>query len=163
MKSSLFMNFSVDKENKKIKVEREFAAPLETVWAAWTQSEILDKWWAPKPWKVKTKYQNFEEGGKWLYAMVGPEGEEHWSFASYKTIVPQKSYTAGDGFCDSDGNINTTLPQSTWNNQFKAQDNHTMVSIEITFNKLEDLEGIVSMGFEEGFKMGMGNLDELLG
>ena len=34
MKSSLLMNFSVDKENKKIKVEREFAAPADKVWAA---------------------------------------------------------------------------------------------------------------------------------
>ena len=38
MKNSLVMRFSLDKENKKIKVEREFAAPLEKVWAAWTKA-----------------------------------------------------------------------------------------------------------------------------
>ena len=38
------MNFVIDKENRKVKVAREFAAPLSKVWSAWTQSELLDKW-----------------------------------------------------------------------------------------------------------------------
>ena len=49
------MNFVVDKENNKVNVSREFAAPISKVWPAWTQSLILDQWWAPKPWKAKTK------------------------------------------------------------------------------------------------------------
>ena len=48
-KTILLMDFSVDKENKRISVKREFAAPLSRVWAAWTESELLDQWWAPKP------------------------------------------------------------------------------------------------------------------
>ncbi|HYG14458.1 MAG TPA: SRPBCC domain-containing protein, partial [Bacteroidia bacterium] len=77
MKNNLLMDFNVDKANRKIKVTREFAAPLSQVWEAWTNSQVLDQWWAPKPWKAKTKTMNFTEGGYWLYAMVGPEGEEH--------------------------------------------------------------------------------------
>ncbi|MDZ7624970.1 MAG: SRPBCC domain-containing protein [Ignavibacteriaceae bacterium] len=61
------MDFIVDKQNNKVKVTREFAAPLSKVWAAWTQSELLDQWWAPKPWKAKTKEMEFKEGGHWLY------------------------------------------------------------------------------------------------
>jgi len=41
--STLFLNFSVDKENKKINVEREFAAPVSKVWAAWTESQLIDQ------------------------------------------------------------------------------------------------------------------------
>jgi len=48
--SALLMKFSVDKENNKIKVKREFAAPVAKVWAAWTEGHLLDQWWAPKPW-----------------------------------------------------------------------------------------------------------------
>jgi uncharacterized protein YndB with AHSA1/START domain len=55
--------FSVDKEHKRITVEKEFAAPKSEVWAAWTQSNLLDKWWAPKPWKSETKNMDFKEGG----------------------------------------------------------------------------------------------------
>ena len=161
MKSSLLMNFSVDKENRKIKVEREFAAPLANVWSAWTESDILDQWWAPKPWKAKTKSMDFREGGYWLYAMIGPEGEVHWSRADFKSIAPLKSYSAQDAFCDESGNINPTQPRSVWTNKFSEASNSTTVSIEIQFDKLSDLEGLMEMGFKEGFTAGLENLDEL--
>ena len=162
MKSNLVMDFSVDRENSKINVKREFAAPLARVWAAWTQPELLDQWWAPKPWKARTKSMDFTEGGRWLYAMVGPEGEEHWSFAEYKKIIPQKSFTGLDGFSDSEGNINTDLPSAEWQTNFSASEDHTMVDISITYENLADLEQFLQMGFKEGFTMGLENLDELL-
>ena len=162
MKSNLLLNFNVDKENKKIFVDREFAAPVPKVWAAWTQQELLDQWWAPKPWVAKTKSLDFREGGKWLYAMVGPEGEEHWSLATYGPIVPEKSFTGDDGFCDADGNVNDSLPGSHWDYTFEDKTDKTLVSIEITYKSLEDLEANIQMGFKEGFTMGMENLDELL-
>ncbi len=61
---------SKDAANKKLIVVREFDAPLEQVWKAWTDSNILDKWWAPKPWKAKTKSMDFREGGTWLYSLM---------------------------------------------------------------------------------------------
>ncbi len=53
-----------DMANKKIKVTRSFDATPEQVWSAWTDEEILDQWWAPKPWKAKTKSMDFHEGCK---------------------------------------------------------------------------------------------------
>src|SRR5688572_18009557 len=114
MKSSLLMNFTVDKKNNKLLVEREFAAPLSNVWASFTQSELLDQWWAPKPWQARTKSMDFREGGFWLYAMVGPEGEEHWGRMDYKTINPQKSFSAQDSFVDPEGKINPDLPRANF-------------------------------------------------
>ena len=55
MKSSLLFNFSVDKENKTINIQREFNANLELVWKAWTEPELLNQWWAPKPYHIETK------------------------------------------------------------------------------------------------------------
>ena len=161
MKSNLLMNFSVDKENKTIKVERAFAASIDKVWAAWTQSDILDKWWAPKPWKAQTKSMDFSVGGYWLYAMVGPEGEEHWARADFESISPLRSYSAQDSFCDENGEINTEFPRSTWTNKFSELSDKTLVSIEIGYEKLSDLEATIEMGFKEGFTAGMENLDEL--
>ena len=86
MKSNLLFDFYVNKENKTIHIKREFNADLELVWKAWTTAELLDRWWGPKPWKVETKTMDFREGGFWLYAMVSPEGEKHWSKANYISI-----------------------------------------------------------------------------
>jgi PhnB protein len=161
MKNSLVMDFAVDKVNKKIKVEREFAASLAKVWAAWTDSKILDRWWAPKPWQAKTKIMNFTEGGYWLYAMVGPDGTTQWCRADYKSINPLKSYSGLDAFCDDKGNIDQTFPRSTWKLKFSANSDSTIVSIEISYEELSDLEKIVEMGFKEGFTAAMENLDKL--
>lgn len=162
MKSNLVMNFVVDKENRKVFVEREFAAPVSKVWSAFTESQILDQWWAPKPWQAKTKSQDFQEGGFWLYAMVGPDGTEHWARFNYDSISPQKSFTGEDAFCDADGVLNPAFPTSNWSNTFSETGDSTMVSIEIKYDTLSDLEKFLEMGFKEGFTMGLDQLDQLL-
>lgn len=161
MESNLVIDFTVNKENKTITVNREFAAGLSLVWDAYTKSAILDQWWAPKPWKARTKSMDFSVGGTWLYAMVGPEGEEHWSIARYTQIEPQKSFTGWDAFTDPEGTINPEMPQSKWETSFKAQGDHTLVTFEITYDDLSQLEATLQMGFKEGFISAMENLDEI--
>src|SRR2546423_15478404 len=92
--------FTKDLANKKITVVREFNAPVDQVWKAWTESELLDQWWAPKPWKANTKSMDFREGGLWHYYMESPDGSRHFSVVKYKSIIPNKSFIAVDGFCD---------------------------------------------------------------
>lgn len=53
MKNDLLFDFTVSKENKTIHIKREFNANLELVWQAWTTAELLDQWWAPKPYQNK--------------------------------------------------------------------------------------------------------------
>jgi uncharacterized protein YndB with AHSA1/START domain len=162
MKTNLEFDFSVDKANRKITVKKEFAAEVAVVWDAYTKSEILDQWWAPRPWKAKTKTMDFREGGSWLYAMVGPEGEEHWALASYKSIKPQKGFTGLDAFADANGKINQDMPQSQWNVVFTDKGPSTLVEFEITFDDLAQLETTLEMGFKEGLTSAMEGLEELL-
>ena len=153
---------SKDAANKKLIVVREFDAPLGEVWKAWTDSSILDEWWAPKPWKAKTKSMDFREGGVWLYSMVGPDGSESFCRADFKTIVENKSFTADDAFCDENGNVTREIPGMHWKNEFSTTTEGTKVEVEITFDSEADMDTIISMGFEEGFTAAHGNLDELL-
>jgi len=156
------MDFVIDKENKRVRVTREFTAPLSKVWASYTQRELLDQWWAPKPWKANTKEMDFKDGGHWLYVMAGPEGEEHWCREDFKSVVPMKSFKAVDAFCDSIGKVNDEFPKSTWAIEFSEANNKTTVKIEMQCESLADLEKYIEMGFQEGFTMALGNLDELL-
>ncbi|WP_026728821.1 SRPBCC family protein [Flavobacterium denitrificans] len=161
MKSNLLMNFTVDKESSTVNVKREFNAPLSDVWSAWTEAEILDQWWAPAPWKARTKSMEFNEGGRRLYAMVGPEGEEHWAIADFTSITPKTNFKYLDAFCDSEGNLNTEFPRSNWNVNFSEQGDSTFVDIAIKHKNLEDLEQIIAMGFKEGFTIAMEGLDKI--
>ena len=128
-----------DVANKKIFVSRQFDAPKTKVWEAWTTSSLLDKWWAPKPYKAITKSMDFREGGTWLYKMEGPDGNGMWARLDYKKIEPKNYYIALDAFCDENGNINTEFSRMNWKNTFVDKGNATSVEIEITFDKIEDL------------------------
>src|SRR6187431_177630 len=110
MNKQLTFDFDVDKQNKTITIKRKFDAPLSVVWDAYTKSDLLDKWWAPKPWKAKTKSMDFREGGKWIYSMNGPEGEVHWSISNFTKILPNKRFTGLDAFSDANGNVNKEMP-----------------------------------------------------
>lgn len=161
MKSNLLMNFTVDKENSTVNVKREFNAPLANVWSAWTEPAILDQWWAPAPWKSRTKSMDFREGGRRLYAMVGPQGEEHWAIADFTSISPKTNFKYADAFSDSEGNLNKDFPSSKWDVTFSENDNATFVDIIIKHDKISDLEMIIEMGFKEGFTIAMEGLDAI--
>ena len=162
MKKAILFDFTVDKENRKIHVKRRFEAPLDLVWAAWTDQEILDLWWAPKPWRAETKFLDFREGGRWLYNMIGPNGEGQWCFFEYNKIMPMQSFTGYDAFCDEEEVVDHTKPKVDWNNQFSEEDGEsTLVDIELGFGNLSDLEAIIQMGFKEGFTIAMEGLDEI--
>ncbi len=162
MKNNRTTIFNLDKKNNKIHIEHNFSVHLVKVWIAFTDSKMLDQWWAPKPWKARTEKMDFSEGGKWLYVMMGPKGDKHWGRTDYKTIIPQESFTALDGFCNSKGELIQDLPQIHWSTYFKEDNNLTKVNFDLTFNTLDDLEKLLEMGMKEGFTAALENLDSIL-
>jgi uncharacterized protein YndB with AHSA1/START domain len=160
MKNDLLFEFTVDKTAKTAFINREFDADLALVWDAFTKSEILDQWTAPKPWTSKTKFMNFEVGGQRFYAMVSPEGLERWSIQTYTSISPKTNFKMCNAFADEEGN--PELPGSDWDYHFSEQNGTTKVSISIYNESLTRLERMIEMGFKEGFTMSMRNLEDLL-
>jgi len=139
-----------------------YDADASKVWDYFTKSELLDQWWAPKPWKCETKNQDFKEGGEWLYSMVGPEGERHYAKVNYGEITEHRSFDGVDAFCDENGNINEDFAQSKWLFGFTGVEEGTKVTINIHFSTPEAMNQQLEMGFEEGFKMGLTQLAEII-
>ncbi len=160
MTNSLLFDFTVDKAKKTAFVNREFDADLSLVWDAFTKAEILDQWWAPKPFSSKTKVMNFEVGGRRFYAMVSPEGQERWSVQKYTSISPKTNFKFLNAFADKDEN--PELPGSEWDLSFSEQNGRTKVSVTIYNESLERMEKMIEMGFKEGFAMTLKGLEELL-
>ena len=160
MKNDLLFDFTVNKAAKTVFIKREFAAELSLVWDAFTKAEILDQWNAPGPWTAKTKYMNFEVGGKRFYAMVSPEGQEHWSIQTFTSISPKTNFKMFNAFAEKDEN--PQLPGSDWDYTFSEQNEKTTVHITIYNESLARMEKMIEMGFTEGFKMSMANLENLL-
>jgi uncharacterized protein YndB with AHSA1/START domain len=160
MGTNLLFDFTVDKTTKTVFINREFSAELSLVWDAFTKPELLDQWVAPKPWTSKTKYMNFEVGGRRFYAMVSPEGQERWAIQEFTSITPKTNFKMYNSFADQDEN--PELPGSEWNYNFSEQNGITKVGITIYNESLERLERMIEMGFKEGFTMSIDNLEKLL-
>ena len=158
--SNLLFDFTVDKAAKTVYITREFDAKLSLVWDAFTKQELLDQWIAPKPMTSKTKYMDFRVGGKRFYAMVSPEGQEHWAIQEYTSITPKTNFKMHNAFADKDEN--PELPGSEWDHTFSEQNGTTKVNITIYNESLERMEKMIEMGFKEGFTMTLKSLEGLL-
>ena len=159
--NNLLFDFTVDKVAKTVYITREFDADLPLVWDAFTKQEILDQWWAPKPWMSKTKSMDFKVGGRRFYAMLSPEGEEKsWQIQDYTSISPKTNFKFLSVFADKDEN--PYLPGSNWDLNFSEQNATTKVSITIYNDSLERMEKMIEMGFKEGFTVALNELETLL-
>lgn len=154
--------FTKDFERGTLRVERLFDVAPERVWQAHTQSELLGEWWAPQPWKAVTVSMDFREGGKWLYYMLGPEGERHYCTQTYETIEPGISFTGEDYFCDENGVKKEDMPVSHWTMQLVPQENGTQMITTVHYVRADDLRKAIEMGMEEGYTMGLNQLEALL-
>ncbi|HYD35169.1 MAG TPA: SRPBCC domain-containing protein [Vitreimonas sp.] len=154
--------FIKNEADKTLTIERQFAASKEKVWTAWTDSKILEKWWAPEPYKAVTESFSFTEGGKWHYYMAGPNNEKHWSMMEYESINPQDNFTAWDSFADDKGNRNTTMPVSQFKTEFIEKEGQTRVKTVIIFKDVASMNQLMEMGMAEGLAMGHRQLDAVL-
>lgn len=159
MNNDLLFDFTVDKAAKTVLITREFNAKLSLVWDAFTKQEILDQWAAPAPMRCKTKYMNFEVGGRRFYAMISPDGQERWILQEYTSITPKTNFKLYNSFADKDEN--PELPGSEWDHSFSEQNNITKVHITIFNESLERMENLQE-GFKKGYTVMLTNLDNLL-
>lgn len=159
MNNNLLFDFAVNKTEKTVVITREFAAELSLVWDAFTKKDLLDQWVAPAPFTARTKYMNFEVGGKRFYAMVSPDGQESWILQTYTSITPKTNFKLFNAFADKDGNPQPT--GSDWDFNFSERDGITKVSIRIYNESFERMESLLE-GFKSGYTATLANLENLL-
>ncbi|HMK53920.1 MAG TPA: SRPBCC domain-containing protein [Methanobacteriaceae archaeon] len=86
-------------------INRIFDAPPEEVWKAWTDPESVKHWWGPKEFTAPVSRIDLRVGGKYLYCMRSPDGQDFWSTGTYREIVPLHRIVATDSFADEKGNV----------------------------------------------------------
>jgi uncharacterized protein YndB with AHSA1/START domain/pimeloyl-ACP methyl ester carboxylesterase len=152
-----------DVANRTLTVEKDFQAPLDRVWSAWTNPEKLTRWWGPKGWPVTSHAFEFREGGSWHFSMTGPDGSQVWVLLEYLKIRPMTELHAEDSFSNPQGTKTAALPNSTWEVGFrKLAAQSTRVTTRLRFATEADLEKILAMGFETGYASALDNLTEAL-
>lgn len=82
-----------------IKGTREFDAPRELVFAAFTDPKHLAQWWGPNGFTTTTSHFEFKPGGVWRFVMHGPGGRDYQNRITFDEIVPNEriAYRHGGG------------------------------------------------------------------
>lgn len=96
---------TVQKED--IVITRIIDAPLEMVWKAWTDPEMVMRWWGPKYYTSPWCKIDLRVGGKFIFAMRAPKeqgGMENFTAGVYQKIVPLERLEFTQGLADKDGN-----------------------------------------------------------
>lgn len=89
----------------EIVIHRVFNAPVEMVWKAWSTPEHMKQWWGPKGFSSPVCKIDFREGGKYLFCMRTPEGQDLWTTGIYKEIIEHQKIVWTDCFADENGNV----------------------------------------------------------
>jgi uncharacterized protein YndB with AHSA1/START domain len=86
-------------------VTREFDAPRELVWKAFTASEHMKQWWGPKGFVVFASRMDFRPGGTYHYGMRAPDGSAMWGLFRYREITPPERMVFVSSFSDEAGSV----------------------------------------------------------
>jgi uncharacterized protein YndB with AHSA1/START domain len=125
---------------KPLVITRIFDAPRELVWKAWTDVEMLKKWWGPKDFTAPIIKMDFKVGGKYHWCMrgAGPDGKigDFWTTGELKEIIPLEKLVYTDNFSDAEGNV---VPASAYG-MSGGDWGEGIVTI-----KLEDMDGKTKM------------------
>lgn len=92
-------------EEIQIEVTRTFDAPLELLWQAWTEPEHFMKWYGPQGFTTPTCEIDLREGGKHLWSMQSPDGNQMFFTGVYKEVTPMDRLVYTDASSDSEGNL----------------------------------------------------------
>lgn len=127
------MKNEINNKKGQLTIVRVFDAPLEKVWKAWTDLNMLEKWWGPKDFTAPHIELDFREGGKYLYCMKSPDGKEYWSTGVFKEIVPYEKIITTDSFADEKGNIVSA-------EYYGMKDLPLELEVAINFKKIDDMK-----------------------
>ena len=142
----------------QILVTREFDAPKELVWKAWTTPELVKQWWHANRGEVTVSEIDLRVGGTWRSVMVTPDGFEVAFHGEYREIEPYDrlvSTEAYEGIPNPDEN-------ATVNTMTLDEDNgRTTVTILVQCPSREVRDAMIDSGMEAGMQDALTLLEQV--
>ncbi len=106
-------------------ISREFNAPRELVWKAWTERARLMEWFGPKGCTIPVARMDFRAGGEFHYCMRTPDGNEIWGKWIFREIVAPEKIVLANSFADKDGNLTPPAISGAWSLQMLTETTFT--------------------------------------
>lgn len=99
------MTSSTVQKDGVIEITRHFNAPVQKIWAAWTEPDQVMGWWGPAEFTAPQATLDLRVGGAYHFCMRGPDGKDYWTAGVYEEIEPRRRIVYTDSFADADGNV----------------------------------------------------------
>jgi uncharacterized protein YndB with AHSA1/START domain len=144
--------------DNQILITREFNAPKHLVWRAYTEPELIRRWWAGRRGTVTVAEVDLRVGGRWRYALIANEGFEVGFHGEYREIVPNERLVnteAYEGMPDPDGNA--ALDTIT----FTEKDGRTYLEILVEHKDQTGRDMQINSGMEGGMQEAMDALEQV--
>jgi uncharacterized protein YndB with AHSA1/START domain len=144
--------------DEQILITREFDAPKELVYKAWTTPELVKRWWSGEKGEVTLAEIDLRVGGAWRYVMVAGGGFEVAFHGEYREIVPDERIVSTEIYeipdqGDSDPTVNTAT--------FTEVDGRTTLEILVQCPSKELRDTIIDSGMESGMQGSMDALEQV--
>jgi uncharacterized protein YndB with AHSA1/START domain len=141
--------------DNQILITREFNAPRQLVYAAWTEPEHIRRWWAGQRGQVDSVDVDLRVGGRWRYVMTAHGGFEVAFHGEYREIVPDErivSTEVYEGFPDGEALNTITLTEA---------DGRTTLAILVEHECREHRDAHIDSGMEGGMQEAMDALEQI--
>jgi uncharacterized protein YndB with AHSA1/START domain len=144
--------------DEQILITREFDAPKDLVWKAWTTPELVKRWWHANRGEVRVAEIDLKVGGTWRYVSVTPDGFEVAFHGEYREIVPNERLVSTEAFEGvPDPDANATVNTAT----FTEEDGRTTLTILVEARSKEIRDAIIDSGMEAGMQDALDLLEEV--
>jgi uncharacterized protein YndB with AHSA1/START domain len=147
--------------DKDILITREFDAPKEFVYKAWTTPELVKRWWAGHRGEMTSVEMDVRVGGKWRYVMLAGGTHEIAFHGEYREVLAEERIVNTEIFemSGTEGSAEADAPLVTVT--FTERDGHTTLTLltETSSKELRDM--IINSGMEGGMQQQMDMLEEI--
>ena len=139
-----------------IDVERDFDAPRELVYRAWTEPELLAQWLGPRRLTTIIDEYDLRDGGRWRYLQRDTDGTEYGFHGVFHGPQTPERMTQTFEFEGAPGHV--SLDTLT----LEEHDGRTIARTHSVFQSVEARDAMIAAGMEGGMNEGFERLDELL-
>ncbi len=140
----------------------DYPVTIERLWQAWVDPRQIERFWGPPGWPATFTRHDMVEGGRTMYVMTGPDGEQSAGYWIMTSIDPGCSFEMVDGFVGADGEPNDEMPSMTMRMQFEPTAGGSRFTAVTTFTNVASMEQLVEMGMVEGSTAAIGQMDDVL-
>jgi uncharacterized protein YndB with AHSA1/START domain len=149
-------NTGEDPAARTVDIRRAYDVPAALLFEAFRKPEHVSRWFGPKGYPLTTCEMDFRVGGRYRFAMTGPDGVEGPAFGGeYREIVPNERivYTNAFELPDAEEMLVTVL--------FEERAGGTTLTVRTLFASVAMKDQFLGMGYEQGFGSALDQLGDV--